>query len=118
LVKPGGDIDVGERADAASEREPGKPGDHVQALVSISPIGDFIVEDEIARHRDKRGDDLRGVEVRGSNPMTKRRERENMDDEAEGADQGEQHESNGQEPAARVVGDQAEKLKTHERRQL
>ena len=50
--------------------------------------------------------------------MPKRRERDDMDDEADRPDKAEQHESNRQDAAARVMGDETEKIEADKRRQF
>ena len=50
--------------------------------------------------------------------MTKRREREHVDDQSDRADDREQHEADRHEAAAGVMGDESEEIDADERRQF
>ena len=118
FVKPGRDIDVGERAEAASEREGCEASKRAQAAKAVGPIGDLVVKNEIARHGDQGCDKLRCSEIRGSGPEPERSQRRNVDDKANRAHEREQHEPDRQQAAARVVGDKAKKIEADQWRQF
>ena len=54
MKQPRGDVDIGDRADAAQQREQREAADHAEAAIAIGAVGDLVVEQEIARHRDDR----------------------------------------------------------------
>src|SRR6201999_4311588 len=65
LVEQGGAVDVGDRADAAERGEDQEAGDDPYAAVATAVVGDLVVEREIAGHRHRCRDDLRGGEIVG-----------------------------------------------------
>src|SRR5271168_4699652 len=44
LKQPRRDIDIGDRADAAEQREQQKAADHSEAAITVGAVGNFVVE--------------------------------------------------------------------------
>ena len=69
FVEPRSDVYIGDRPDAASKRKTRKASDRAEATVPVRAIGDFVVQNEVARHRDDCRDELSRVEGQHTRPV-------------------------------------------------
>jgi hypothetical protein len=69
LIEPGSDVNIGDRPDAAPKRKSNEPWEEARPAVPIGSIGDFIIQDEVACHRQNGSNELPKIEGQRLKPL-------------------------------------------------